>query len=80
MAGESFMSITSVRCDVLGANVARVTDFEDSVTQIICSEYEESTGLCRLRQHGLSGGPLSQLVERYAENTLDKRATRCVLL
>jgi hypothetical protein len=47
------MGIATVRCDVLGANVTRITDLEGAVTRIICSEYQESTGACRLmiREH-----------------------------
>ena len=73
------MSITTVRCHVLGANVTRVVDLEGHVTRIICREYEESTGVCRLRRDAQSGGPLSRLVERVAEETLDTRSTLCDL-
>lgn len=73
------MPITSIRCHVLGANVTRVTDLEGSVTRVICLEYEESTGQCRLRIDALGGGPLSQLFERVAEDTLASRGTRCEL-
>ncbi len=73
------MAITSVRCTVLGADVTRVTDFEGQPTTIICAEYERPTGLCRLKRNALEGGPLSQLLERVEERTLDSRAIRCDL-
>ena len=44
------MPIVSVRCPVLGAKVTCVTDLEGEATQVICPEYEESTGLCRLKR------------------------------
>ena len=73
------MPLTSIRCPVLGAHVTRVTDLEDSVTRIICAEYGESSGTCRLKKAALEGGPLAQLLERLSEDTLDTRSTLCVL-
>lgn len=73
------MAIVSVRCAVLGANVTLVTDLEDEVTALICPEYEEPTGICRLKKNAGQGGPLSQLLERVSEDTLDTRTTRCNL-
>ena len=73
------MAITSIRCPVLGAHVTCVTDLEGNVTRIICAEYEESTGSCRLKKAALEGGPLAQLLERMSEDTLDTRSTLCVL-
>jgi hypothetical protein len=74
------MAVMSVRCYVLGAKVPAVVDFEGFVTSIICPQYEESTHLCRLKEGARSGGPLSQLLERVEEDTLDRRGTRCDLL
>lgn len=73
------MAMSSIRCPVLGANVTRVTDLEGSVTRVICTEYDGSTGACRLKQSALAGGPLAQLLERMSEDTLDTRSTVCVL-
>jgi len=73
------MAMTSIRCPVLGAHVTRVTDFEGNVTRIICAEYEESTGTCRLKKTALEGGPLAQLLERMSEETLNTRSTLCML-
>ena len=73
------MAMTSIRCPVLGAHVTRVTDLEGTVTRIICAEYDESTGNCRLKKTALEGGPLAQLLERMSEETLDSRSTLCVL-
>lgn len=73
------MAMTSIRCPVLGAHVTRVTDLEGNVTRIICGEYEESTGTCRLKKTALEGGPLAQLLERMSEDTLNTRSTLCVL-
>ena len=73
------MAITSVYCHVLGANVSCVTDLEGTVTQIVCAQYDPSTGFCRVKHGVLSGGPLSQLLERVAEGTLASHGTRCDL-
>jgi hypothetical protein len=71
------MAIHAVRCTVSGTIVTRVTDLEDRVTQLICPHYDESTKTCRIRRATLSGGPLAQLLERVAEDTLANPGTRC---
>ena len=73
------MPATSVHCPVLRAHVTRITDFEGEPTNILCAEYEQPTGICRLKRNALDGGPLSQLLERVEENTLSSRSTRCDL-
>ena len=73
------MAIVSVRCQVLGASVTRVTDLEGEVTALICPEFEEPTGICRLKKNARQGGPLSQLLERVSEDALETRTTRCNL-
>lgn len=73
------MPIKSVHCHVLQGNVTVVTDLEGSVERIICPKYEDQTGTCRLRKEALRGGPLSQLLERVEETSLDSRATKCIL-
>lgn len=72
------MAITSVHCPVLGSHVTRVTDLEGQTTQVICSELEPS-GLCRLKRQSQQGGPLSQLLERVSEGTLQTRDLHCIL-
>lgn len=71
------MSITITRCHVLGANVSRITDLEGTVTRVICPQYEEPAGTCRLRRNALTGGPLSQLLEKVDEEALAQRGIRC---
>ena len=73
------MAIVSVRCPVLGASVTQLMDLENEVTTLICSAYEEPTGICRLKKNARQGGPLSQLLERVSEETLETRTTRCHL-
>jgi hypothetical protein len=73
------MFITSVRCPVLQANVSRVTDLEGVVTSVICPEYVKANGSCRLVNRARNGGPLSQLLERLANDTRDNRTARCSL-
>ena len=73
------MPITSVRCPVLGANITRVTNFEGEPTKIICAEYDEPTGMCRLKTSASKGGMLSQLLERVSGDALATKNTTCVL-
>ena len=74
------MAIRSVHCPVLGAHVTQVTDLEGAVTRVICAEYDDSDGRCRLKKSAGESGPLGQLLERVAEDALDTRTTRCVML
>jgi hypothetical protein len=73
------MAIKVVRCPVAQATVTRVTDLEDETVRVICPEYEEPTGICRLKARALEGGPLAQLLDRLSEATLDRRSTQCDL-
>ncbi|MFI5178393.1 MAG: hypothetical protein ACHQO8_07520 [Vicinamibacterales bacterium] len=73
------MAITTIRCPVNQAVVSRLTDLEGEVTRVICPEYEEPTGICRLKRNALQGGPLAQLLERVSEDTLDTDSVKCTL-
>jgi hypothetical protein len=72
------MATHSTLCPVLGAHITLLTDLEGSTTQVICPEYEESGGTCRLKKSAHEGGPLSEFLERAREDTLDTRSTRCI--
>lgn len=71
------MVIASVRCPISRATVTRITDFEGATTNVICPEYQEPTGICRLKETALTGGPLSRFLEGVSEGTLNSRALRC---
>lgn len=73
------MAIQSTRCPVSGEPVTQVTNFEGGVTRVICPEYDDLEGTCRLMKTALQGGPLTQLLERHTEHTLGTRTTECVL-
>jgi hypothetical protein len=73
------MPIHWVRCPVLGAHVTRVTNLEGETTRVICAEYDERTGLCRVKSNTAGGGPLSQLLERVSREALDTKSPVCVL-
>jgi hypothetical protein len=76
---EAMMAMMSIRCPVLGAHVTCITDLEGNVVRILCGEYQEVTGACRLKTSASQGGPLSQLLERVAENTLASPGVLCSL-
>jgi hypothetical protein len=73
------MPIATAFCHVNGTTVSRVVDLEGEVTKVICPEYVEPTGICRLRSEALKGGPLARLLERVEEDTLAERGARCAL-
>ena len=76
---EGPMPINAVRCHVSGASVMRVTDLEGGVLRVICPELDERDGQCHLRTEAQRGGPLSQLLDRVDEDSLDTAGTRCIL-
>jgi len=71
------MSLKQAHCPVLQAQVTVVTDLEGAIGRVICPEYVESDGSCRLKSQSIVGGPLSRLLERVSENTLASRGARC---
>ena len=72
------MPVSLVRCEVLGADATRVTDLEGVVTHLVYPEYQQSTGACRRRMAQARGdGPLSQLLQRVTEGTIDRRGNQC---
>jgi hypothetical protein len=73
------MAITTIRCPVAQRSVVCDTDLEGTVTRVICAELEERTGICRLKRSALDSGPLSQLLLRASEHTLDSRRLVCDL-
>ena len=73
------MALNPVHCSVLHATVTRETDFEGEVTRVLCPEYEEPTGICRLKRNAQGNGPLGQLLERVSEESLDTRSLQCAL-
>jgi hypothetical protein len=64
---------------VLGGQVRCVEDLEGSVVRVICPHYDEPTRSCGLRAAALTEGPLAQLLERVAEDTLASHGRNCVL-
>jgi len=72
------MGMNSLLCPVLGANVTQVTDLEGNVSHVICVEYQ-ADGRCRLKKAAQEGGPLSQLLQRNAEDSLSSRSTVCIM-
>lgn len=77
--GATIMPIATVYCPVIRSNVTRVTDLEGQPSKVICSEYQEPTGICRLKKGAKDGGMLSQLLQRVSESTLDTKDLNCVL-
>jgi hypothetical protein len=73
------MPIKPTPCHVLHGSVTTLTDLAGHVTRVFCPEYDWTRGICRLKADGMSGGPLSQLLERMAESALDSRGDRCEL-
>jgi hypothetical protein len=73
------MALLTVRCPVSHVDVVRVTDFEGATQRVICGDYEETTGECRLKAAARGEGPLSRLLDRMAERSLASHGVRCDL-
>ena len=73
------MRIETVRCQVLGAAVTRVVDFEGLVDHVICPEYRRADGTCRVKRLTGRGGPLSQLLQRVDDDIVADRGVTCSL-
>jgi hypothetical protein len=73
------MAIESVWCPVVHSTVRRITNLEGEVTSMICSEYEERSGRCRVKAVARQGGPLSQMLEAVSQDTLSHPSTQCDL-
>lgn len=73
------MTIESVRCPVLDAHVTREVDLEGTPVRVFCPEYDDRTGACRLKSRSQGAGPLAQLLDRVAEETLTSRSLACNL-
>ena len=71
--------VTTVRCPVAQRDIICDADLEGTITNVFCPELEERTGTCRLKRNALEGGPLTQLLERASEHTLDSRRLTCGL-
>ena len=71
------MNLKQVHCPTLQASVSVVTDLEGAVSSVICPEYLDATGGCRLKMAGTSGGPLSRLLERVSDHTFGTHGHRC---
>ena len=73
------MRIEHAHCDVLGAAITRVVDFEGLVDHVICSHYQRSDGTCRLKRAAGTGGPLSRLLERVDDHVAANAPVTCGL-
>ena len=73
------MPITPTYCAVSRMDVVRVTDLEGTTIRVVCPEYDEASGTCRLKASAAAGGPLGRFLERTQERTLAAHGVRCDL-
>jgi hypothetical protein len=73
------MGTKTIWCPVLQIHVTCITDLEDRVVRVICYEYEEATGTCRMKREVTKGGPLSQLVSRVSCSSVTPRTLGCAI-
>jgi hypothetical protein len=73
------MTINSAWCPVVHARVTTMTTLEGEVTNVICPEFDRPSKSCRVKKTGTLGGPLSQLLERVADESLGEPDARCDL-
>jgi hypothetical protein len=73
------MPISTMQCPVSHTVVLRVTDLEGATIRMLCTQYDELTGGCRLKARTGNDGPLAQLLQRAEEDTLAEHSMRCQL-
>ena len=73
------MPIVPMHCPVSHADVVRVTDLEGLTIRVLCGDYDDVTGECRIKGRATAGGPLGRLIERTQEHTLASHGFRCDL-
>jgi hypothetical protein len=71
------MSIVPVHRPVSQRTVVRIVDLEGATTTVVCDEFDSVTRTCRMKRRVDDNGPLSRLLERVSEHTLDRRSTQC---
>ena len=64
-------------CRILGAHVTR--DTRGGTMRIICGEYCETEGICRLKKAALESGTVQGLIEASSDGVAPGGA-RCVML
>ena len=51
------MGTKTIWCPVLQTHVTCITDLEGQVVRVICYEYEEATGTCRMKRGSMECWP-----------------------
>jgi len=70
----------ALRCPIRHTAVVRVTDVRAGTDTVVCPEYEEPTGICRLKEEALSDPSRSPLVDRLSGERRGAGPARCSLL
>ena len=69
------MGATTVRCYVLGGDVSVVSEFDGTVVNVICPEFNRITYNCNRKTGG--AGFLGQVFGRVADRTTGTKAVAC---
>ena len=74
------MNYRTERCAVGDNVVTLVTDFEGTVTSVICPDYDYANGVCARRRLGNDSGALTNFLERVSPHTAPDELNRCLYL
>ncbi len=74
------MTFRTERCLVGSNTVTLVTDFEGTITMVICPDYEYASGTCARRHRSPDAGPLTDFFARVQPQGKAAKAGRCVYL
>lgn len=72
------MTFRTERCPVGNNVVTLLTDFEGTITMVICPDYEYASGTCGRRRRSPDAGPLTDFIERVSAHTVADKASRCI--
>lgn len=74
------MTFRTERCLVGNNTVTLVTDFEGTITMVICPDYEYASGTCARRHRRPDASPLTDFFTRVKPPRKPEQSSRCVYL
>ena len=72
------MTFRTERCPVGNTVATLVSDFEGTITMVICPDDQYGSGTCALRRRGRDAGPLTDFIDRVSTRTVADATNRCV--
>lgn len=72
------MTFRTERCAVGENAVTLVTDFEGTITMVMCPDFEYASGACTYRRRRADSGPLTDYIARVSTLRQVGQRPRCI--